>query len=477
MSRVRNLIDFNHRVMDMDGDATDNITIDSIDVDTVTADTVTLSSSGTPTLTSATDIKLSASTGVNNRVEVTQSSLKLASFTTAQIALKTGANGDLVYNRTDHQVQAYQNGAWGSISGGGQGTFPTGDYGDLTSDYVALGTVETRVNVGYDMRADTEFKTEDLGPGLVQERTMPTAVQFRRGTTLEHNTFTGAVGELSVDTDKNTVVVHDGTTAGGYPLLVGGEAASFGNLTVTGNLTVQGTTVTVDSATTQTVDLGDNDKIRLGTGNDLEIYHDTNHSYIQESGTGALKLKGDDIRIEDASGNNIIKAVGSGSAELYEAGSKKFETTSTGVDVTGTAVTDGVTVDGTLKINEVIEKVAIDTSTSGLFQAELAERAVVYLTNNQTANRQINFRGDGSTSLDSMLAVGESITMSVLADQGATPYYFNTYTIDGNAATMRWSGGSAPSEGNASGIDVYSFTIIKTASATFTVLGSQTQYA
>ena len=177
MSRVRNLIDFKHRIMDMDGDATDNITIDSIDVDTVTADTVTadtvaadtvtLSSSGTPTLASDSDIKLTASTGVNNRVEITQSSLKLASFTTAQIALKTGADGDLVYNRTDHQVQAYQNGAWGSISGGGQGTFPTGDLGDLTSDYVALGTVETGVNAGYDMRADTEFKTEDLGPGLV----------------------------------------------------------------------------------------------------------------------------------------------------------------------------------------------------------------------------------------------------------------------------------------------------------------------
>ncbi len=167
MSRVRNLIDFNHRVMDMDGDATDTITADTITADTITADTVALSSAGTPTLASDSDIKLTAFTGVNNRVEVTQSSLKLASFTTAQIALKTGANGDLVYNRTDHQVQAYQNGAWGSISGGGQGTFPTGDYGSLASDYAALGATETGVGTGYDMRAELEFKTEDLGPGLV----------------------------------------------------------------------------------------------------------------------------------------------------------------------------------------------------------------------------------------------------------------------------------------------------------------------
>ena len=161
MSRVRNLADFNTRVMDMDGNATD----------TITADTVALSGSGTPTLTSATDIKLSAFTGVNNRVEVTQSSLKLASFTTAQIALKTGADGDLVYNRTDHQVQAYQNGAWGSISGSAdadQGNFPAGDYGDLTTDYASLGSVETGyLKSAYDMQAEKEFKTGDLGPGLV----------------------------------------------------------------------------------------------------------------------------------------------------------------------------------------------------------------------------------------------------------------------------------------------------------------------
>ena len=309
---------------------------------------------------------------------------------------------------------------------------------------------------------------------------MPTAVQFRRGTTLEHNTFTGAVGELTVDTDKKTVVVHDGSTAGGTPLLVGGEAVSFGDLTVTGTLTVEGTTVTVDSATAQTVDLGDNDKIRLGDGDDLQIFHDGTNSFVKDNGVGDLILdsNGDSVRItHSGNGETMARFQKNNKVELYYDNAVSLSTTSTGIDVTGTAVTDGVTVDGTLKINEVIEKAVLDISTSGLFQAELAGRSVVYLTNNQTANRQINFRGDGSTSLDSMLSVGESITMSVLADQGATPYYFNTYTIDGNAATMRWAGGTAPSAGNASGIDVYSFTIIKTASATFTVLGSQTQYA
>ena len=52
---------------------------------------------------------------------------------------------------------------------------------------------------------------------------MAQQVQFRRGTTSQHSTFTGAVGEVTVDTDKDVVVVHDGSTAGGFPLIGAGD--------------------------------------------------------------------------------------------------------------------------------------------------------------------------------------------------------------------------------------------------------------
>ena len=61
--------------------------------------------------------------------------------------------------------------------------------------------------------------------------------------------------------------------------------------------------------------------------------------------------------------------------------------------------------------------------------------------------------------------------------QGSTAYYLNAYQVDGGSVTPKWQGGTAPTAGNASGIDAYSFTIIKTADATFTVLASQTQFA
>jgi hypothetical protein len=75
------------------------------------------------------------------------------------------------------------------------------------------------------------------------------------------------------------------------------------------------------------------------------------------------------------------------------------------------------------------------------------------------------------------MANDESMTVAILMQQGSTAYYLNAYQVDGSSVTPKWSGGSAPTGGNASSIDAYSFTIIKTADATFTVLASVTQFA
>jgi hypothetical protein len=106
----------------------------------------------------------------------------------------------------------------------------------------------------------------------------------------------------------------------------------------------------------------------------------------------------------------------------------------------------------------------IDANTSG----------VHYFTPSTTSNITLNFRGDSSTSIDSMLSVNGSITVNVLLTNGGTAYYPNVYQVDGTTSgvTVEWSGGTAPSAGNTNSIDAYSFTIIKTASATFTVLAA-----
>jgi hypothetical protein len=116
------------------------------------------------------------------------------------------------------------------------------------------------------------------------------------------------------------------------------------------------------------------------------------------------------------------------------------------------------------------------TASTGTINFDCLSQAILYYTTNASANWTINFRGNGSVSLDSMMAVNNSLSVSFLATQGATPYYANAFQIDGSSVVPKWQGGAAPSAGNASGIDVYTFNIIKTASATFTVLAAQTQF-
>jgi hypothetical protein len=98
-------------------------------------------------------------------------------------------------------------------------------------------------------------------------------------------------------------------------------------------------------------------------------------------------------------------------------------------------------------------------------------------TANTTSNVTLNIRGDGSTTLNTLVAIGDSISIAVLLTNGGTAYYPSTITIDGTTVTPKWQGGTAPSSGNTSSIDAYVFNIIKTASATYTVLASQTKFA
>ena len=94
----------------------------------------------------------------------------------------------------------------------------------------------------------------------------------------------------------------------------------------------------------------------------------------------------------------------------------------------------------------------------------------VLCTTAATANFTFNVAATFSTTLNSLLSVGQEITIAVKVTQGGTAYYCTAIDVDGSVQTVNWQGGVAPSAGNASGIDVYSINITKTASATYTVL-------
>jgi len=115
------------------------------------------------------------------------------------------------------------------------------------------------------------------------------------------------------------------------------------------------------------INFGDNDKAIFGAGSDLQIYHDGSHSYIEDAGTGSIKIKVGDFRVENASGNNLIKGVGD-VATLHHAGATKLATTNTGVDVTGTVAATAFTGDG----SSLTGVAAFPSGTLMLFQQTAA---------------------------------------------------------------------------------------------------------
>lgn len=131
-----------------------------------------------------------------------------------------------------------------------------------------------------------------------------------------------------------------------------------------------------------------------------------------------------------------------------------------------------------LKLSAAAETVTIEaTAATGTVNFDVSTQSILYYTSNASANWTLNIRGDGSTTLNSIMATGQSVTVTHLVTQGGTAYYNSALTVDGTSVTPKWSGGTAPSAGNASSVDVYTYTLIKTGSASFTVFASQTRYA
>jgi len=117
------------------------------------------------------------------------------------------------------------------------------------------------------------------------------------------------------------------------------------------------------------------------------------------------------------------------------------------------------------------------TAATGTKQYDVTTQSVLYYTSDASGNWIVNFRASSGTSLNTAMATGDALTVVFLVTQGSTAYYNSSITIDGNAVTPKYTGGTAFTAGNANSIDAYSYTIIKTASATFTVLVSQTKFA
>jgi hypothetical protein len=193
-------------------------------------------------------------------------------------------------------------------------------------------------------------------------------------------------------------------------------ASVTGALTTSGDLTVNGE-VAAD------LSFGDSTKAKFGAGDDLQIYHDGSHSYIHDAGTGRLRLKSSSqIDMLNASGSaTLANFIDGGAAKLYHNNSNKFETTSTGVDITGTLTSDGLTVDGNATI----------TGNTG------AGNFGVTLRNDDGAGHGVKIRGGNNTaSVDSLVVTKESNDSYVLKANSTGDISF--YEDTGTTAKFFW---------------------------------------
>ena len=310
-------------------------------------------------------------------------------------------------------------------------------------------------------------------------------------------------------TDKGDQLVfataNDGTNPDIYTL-------DFGDVTLTGTQTLTNKTLTSPAIGTSILDTNGNQLALLtatgsavneftianaatGAGPTLSSTGDDSNIDINVTpkGTGDVVLAGDTVKVGDSGAAAVLTSNGAGTLTLTTGGTTDLIlSTNSGTNSGTVTITDGAnadmtvapngygrfTVDGQGKIESVAEKVTVEaTAATGTVNYDVLTQAVWYFTSNASGNYTLNVRGDGSTTLNTIMDAGESITVAHLVTQGGTAYYNNVFQIDGSTVTPEWQGGSAPTAGNVNSVDVYQYTIIKTGDAAFTAFASQAQFA
>jgi hypothetical protein len=184
------------------------------------------------------------------------------------------------------------------------------------------------------------------------------------------------------------------------------------------------------------------------------------------------------LNADNVTGGAIVTGDGSGQLELQSAGTTALTAASGNLTVAQKLTATGTASIAGMKIGDVLETATISaTAATGTINYDVTTQAVLYYTSNASANWTVNFRGSSGTSLNTLMATGESLTVAFFVTQGATAYYNSVVQVDGSTVTPKFQGGTAWASGNASSIDAYTYTIVKTGSAAFTVFAAQTKFA
>ena len=313
------------------------------------------------------------------------------------------------------------------------------------------------------------------------------ALNATTGATL---TFTN--GALS--NGKNAVIELTGTITGNVSVIIpdGIEKTYLVKNNTTGSFTVQIKTTSGTGPTFAAADKGI--KLVYSNGTDVidsaleNLSSDYNPSLSANLSTNSKNIiVGNTYGIIDENANEQIKFSTTASAtnEITianaAAGSSPVISatggdTNVGLTLTPKGDLGRITLNGESKIFGVFENAFVTTTFQTTLNYDVLSQAVFFANVAAGSNFTVNIRGNSSTALNSALNIGESMTLALLAKNNNTTYYNNVIQIDGTTVTAIWQGGSAPTGGNTSSTDVYTYTALKTAASTYTVLAGLTQY-
>ena len=297
-----------------------------------------------------------------------------------------------------------------------------------------------------------------------------------------------------VSTAGNLACAGDLTVTGNDIKASGGTTAitlSGANVTVAGNLTVTGGTTTVSSTTIEVTDknleLGKvaspSDTTADGGGITLKGASDKTINWVNSTDCWTANQSFDLASTKAYRINNalIVDATTLGSSVVNS--SLQNVGTLSSLTVSGNlTVSTGTLSVPRLVTNEVIERTNIDSGggIQGTMNLDLVNHAVHYFDTDSVGDWTWNARGDGSTTLNSLLGNAESLTFACIVDHGGTSHRMTGFQIDGSnvLSSINWAGGSAPgaSDAKANGVSTYHFTIIKRSSGNYRILASFTAY-